>query len=453
MRASGIAGECKGKDGAGAAIPALHRRAQARFSRATVAALLLLIALSFPAPAAPLEYGIGADLSFLKQQEDAGKRFKDQGQALPALDIFRKHGYGWVRLRLFHTPSNSRVPLPNSLAYTLASAKQAKARGFRLLLDFHYSDTWADPGDQQVPKAWAGLPHAALIDSVQAYTRDVIARFGAEGVMPDMVQIGNEINNGMLWPDGKDDWNRLADLIKAGIRGVDGGRGGAPMPAVMLHIACGGDTAVTGWFFDNAEKSGIAYDVIGQSYYPLWQGTPADLGRNLAFMAGRYAKDIIVVETAFTPYPAGFPGGGGPFPLTDAGQGDYLREIDRLVRAAPGGRGKGWMWWEPTGDEYLGTPRGLFDRQLNARPALAVFDGQVSLQRPRAGSGRLEAFRSAYGGYGSFGGGGPGDHWTHGTGIRLGLPPGQASAGGGYRFYTVLGQDLPGFAGPLHGWK
>lgn len=187
------------------------------------------------------------------------------------------------------------------------------------------------------------------------------------------------------------------------------------MPAIMLHIACGGDTSATKWFFDNAAGSGIPYDVIGQSYYPLWHGTPADLARNLEFMAGRYAKDIIVVETAFTPYPAEYPGGGGPFPLTDAGQAEYLREIDRLVRAAPGGRGKGWMWWEPTGDEYLGTPRGLFDRQLNSKPALAVFDGRVSLEHPRAAPDRPEVSGSANGT--------PRVWWK------------------GYRFFTALGRE------------
>jgi arabinogalactan endo-1,4-beta-galactosidase len=233
-----------------------------------------------------------------------------------------------------------------------------------------------------------------------------------------------------MWPDGKGNWNNQADLIKAGIRGVDQGRGGAPMPSVMLHVACGGDTTATKSFFDNADKSGIAYDVIGQSYYPLWHGTPADLERNLGFMAGRYAKDIMVVETAFSPYPDG----GSPFPLTDAGQVDYLREIDRMVRATPEGRGKGWMWWEPTGDEYLGTPRGLFDLQLNAKPALALFDGRVSLGRPGAARARLGPSKSAHGDPIS-------GRWT---GIRFGLPQSKENPEAGYRFYTPLGQGLPG---------
>lgn len=341
--------------------------------RATMAAVALALS---PCLSRAVGYGIGADLSFLKQQEDAGRKFKDAGGIKPGLEIFRAHGYSWVRLRLFHSPTS----LPNSLAYTLAMAKQAKALGFRFLLDFHYSDTWADPGAQSVPKAWASLSHAVLQDSVYRYTRETLIRFAAEAAAPDMVQIGNEINNGMMWPDGRSaDFGKLADLIKAGVRGVDSAAPGAMRPEVMLHIACGGDTAATKWFFDNVAGRGIAYDAIGQSYYPLWHGTPADLGSNLEMMGRRYAKDIWVVETAFSPYPQG----GSPFPLTDAGQVAYLRQLDSLVRATPNGRGKGWMWWEPTANDYLGTPRGLFDAQLNARPALSVFDGLAAVRQAR----------------------------------------------------------------------
>jgi arabinogalactan endo-1,4-beta-galactosidase len=329
-----------------------------------------------------LDYVIGADLSFLKQQEDAGKRFRDSGQVRLGLRIFKDHGYNWVRLRLFHNVSLSPTPLPNNLAYTTAMAKAAKAMGFKFLLDFHYSDTWADPGAQAIPKAWEGLSQAVLIDSVFRYTRDVIRHLRQQDAAPDMVQVGNEINNGFMWPAGQiSNWKNFGDLIKAGLRGVDSAFAAAPVglsaqprALTMLHIANGGDTAVTKWFFDQAAAQGIVFDIIGQSYYPLWQGTPQDLGRNLAMMSRRYTQDIVVVETAFAPYPEGQ---GSPFPLTDAGQVAYLRAIDSIVRATPNGRGKGLMWWEPTGDAYLGAPRGLFDRQLNARPALSVFDARV----------------------------------------------------------------------------
>ncbi|MDB5105288.1 MAG: Arabinogalactan endo,4-beta-galactosidase [Fibrobacteres bacterium] len=372
----------------------IRDRNAARSAVGRMAALAVALALE-AWPGVPVrasmadDYAIGADLSFLKQQEDAGKEFKDEGIVSPGLVLFRRHGYNWIRLRLFHTPAS----LPNSLPYTLAMAKQAKAMGYRFLLDFHYSDTWADPGSQAVPKAWAGLDHAGLVDSVYRYTRDVIARFRAEGALPDMVQVGNEINNGMIWPDGKGDWNRQADLLKAGVSGVDSGRGEGPAPRIMLHIACGGDTSATKWFFDNAGKSGIKYDVIGQCYYPLWHGTLDDLRRNMAFMAGRYGKDIVVVETAFT----AFPDGSSPFPLTAEGQAQYLREIDKIVRGTPGGRGKGFLWWEPTGDDYLGTPRGLFDLQRNARPGLKVFDGIVAIHsgpRGRSSPGKAPTART-----------------------------------------------------------
>ena len=174
----------------------------------------------------PADYAIGADLSFLKQAEDRGTVFKDSGQAKPGLQIFRDHGYNWIRLRLFHTPTR----LPNNLDYTIALAKDAKKLGYKFLLDYHYSDTWADPGKQTIPKAWEGKSHAELVQAVFEYTRDTIVAFRAAGVLPDMVQPGNEITPGMLWPDGKlpANWDNFAELLKAGIEGVEAGCGDGP---------------------------------------------------------------------------------------------------------------------------------------------------------------------------------------------------------------------------------
>ena len=180
------------------------------------------------------DYAIGADLSFLKQAEDRGTVFKDHGQAKPGLRIFKDHGYNWIRLRLFHTPTQ----LPNSLPYTIALAKQARGLGYKFLLNYHYSDTWADPGKQYIPAAWKGKSHDELVQAVFEYTRDTIAAFREAGVMPDMVQIGNEVIAGMLWPDGRlpEHWDHFADLVKAGIRGVEAGRGDGPRPRIMIHI-------------------------------------------------------------------------------------------------------------------------------------------------------------------------------------------------------------------------
>src|SRR5271163_2515075 len=151
--------------------------------------LFLLLFLSHAGLLHAQEYAVGADLSFLKQAEDKGKVFKDGGVAKPGLEIFKDHGYNWIRLRLFHTPTE----LPNNLEYTIALAKSAKQLGYHFLLDYHYSDTWADPGKQFLPKAWEGMSHAQLAKAVFDYSKQTMTAFREAGVPPDMVQIGNEI--------------------------------------------------------------------------------------------------------------------------------------------------------------------------------------------------------------------------------------------------------------------
>lgn len=317
------------------------------------------------------DYAIGADLSFLRQAEQQGKVFHDHGVPAPGLELFKSHGYNWVRLRLFHTPSR----LPNNLDYTLAEARQAKQLGFKFLLDFHYSDTWADPAKQFTPKAWEGKTHPELVDAVFAYTRDTIATFRQAGAMPDMVQVGNEISHGMLWPDGKlpENWDNFADLVQAGIRGVTAGTGNGPRPKIMIHIDKGGNKSATKWFFDKLNSYGVNYDVIGQSYYPWWQGSLEELKDNLAFMANTYEKDIILVEVAYNWRPSEYRDKPGPFPETPEGQSDFLKAVDSLMRQTPQGRGKGIFWWEPA---VASGPRsrGMFDEDFNALPVLDAFD-------------------------------------------------------------------------------
>ena len=187
--------------------------------------------------------------------------------------------------------------MPNDLPYTIALAKDAKRLGFKFLLDIHNSDTWADPGKQGKPKAWETQSGAELLRSVSGYTRDTIAALRVAGVLPDMVQIGNEIIAGMLWPDGKLPENSASftQLIKAGIAGMDAGRGVGFRPRVMIHIDRGGDMEGTKYFFDLIRAAGVSYDVIGQSFCPGQHGSVEDLRRNLAFMWERYQKDIIAL--------------------------------------------------------------------------------------------------------------------------------------------------------------
>ena len=317
-----------------------------------------------------LDYAVGADLSFLKQAEDHGLVFKDRGQAKPGQRIFKEHGYNWARFRLFQSPDQ----LPNNLSYTLACARTAKELGFKFLLDFHYSDTWANPGKQFLPKAWDGKSHAELVTAVFEYTRDTLAAFGAAGVPPDMVQLGNEVIGGMCWPDGRlpQNWDHFAELVQAGVRGVTAG-GGAPRPRIMIHIDRGGDQPRTKAFFDKLNSYGIQYDVIGQSFYPWWHGSLAELQTNLAFMAEAYGKDIVLVETAYNWRPAEYRNQPGPFPESPAGQRDFLAAVNRLVQATPHDLGKGVFWWEPAVEGWL-RGRGMFDDEGNALPVLGVFN-------------------------------------------------------------------------------
>lgn len=320
-----------------------------------------------------LDYAVGADVSFLKAAEDAGNTFKDQGRAKPGSEILRDHGYNWVRLRIFHTPTD----LPNNLDYTIASAKSAKALGFRILLDFHYSDTWADPGKQFTPKAWKSLSHDQLVKAVFAYTRDTIAAFRSAGVLPDIVQVGNEVIAGMLWPDGRlpEHWDNFAALLKAGIAGVAAGAGDGPRPRIMIHIDRGGDVEGTKYFFDKLDSYHVPYDVIGQSYYPWWHGGLNSLRANLRFMAKEYRKGIFVVETAYNWKPTEYvKKKGAPFPEAPEGQKQFLEAVNRLVKEAPGGLGKGVFWWEPMVSPSPISSRSFFDDAGNALPVITVFD-------------------------------------------------------------------------------
>src|SRR5262252_360953 len=316
-------------------------------------------------------YAIGADVSFLAQAEQHGVVFKDGDRAKPGLQILKDHGYKWIRLRLFHAPTT----LPNNLQYTIVVAKQAKALGFKFLLDYHYADDWADPGKQPIPKTWQGKSHAELVTAVFEYTRDTIAAFRDAGVLPDMVQVGNEITNGMLWPDGSlpANWNNFADLVYAGINGVDAGRGNNARPKIMIHIDRGADAKGTKAFLDTLNSYEIPYDIIGQSYYPWWHGSLNDLRNNLQFMAKEYQKGIIVVETAYNWKPGNYIDRPAPFAESPEGQRDFLDQVNRAVQETPNGRGQGVFWWEPAVEGEL-TIRGLFDDQHKTLPAMAVFD-------------------------------------------------------------------------------
>ncbi len=342
-------------------------------------ACALLLAVTWLRPAFAQGYAIGADVSFLGKCEQDGVVFKEDGQPRGVLSILHEHHYNWVRLRIFHDPSVGEGHLPNDLPYTLQLARRARAMGFHILLDLHYSDTWADPGKQFTPAAWSNLNHKQLRDHVFHYTRDVVSAFAREGNTPDMVQVGNEITNGMLWPDGRlpVNWNNFADLVQAGIRGVRAGAGPSAQPRIMIHIERSGDYDAAVEFFDHLKAHKIHFDVIGMSYYPLWHGDIATMRNNLRNLALRYQLPIIVVEAAFNWRPGDFVGKKSDFPESPEGQKAFLQAVDAAVRAIPNGLGQGVFWWEPAAEGPLRS-RSFFDEDGNVLPVISAFDSLTS---------------------------------------------------------------------------
>ncbi len=318
-------------------------------------------------------FAFGADLSFLKQAEDRGRQFKDGSVVKPGLVLFHDHGYNWIRLRIFVEPVKER--LPNDLGYTLTMAKDAHKLGYKLLLDFHYSQAWADPQHQPTPDAWISLSHADRVTKVFAYTRDTIASFRDAGVLPDMVQIGNEVRLGMLWPDGKllDNWDNFAEYVYAGVNGVDAGRGNGLRPRIMIQYDNGASLDGTQKFFDKLFTYRIPIDVIGFSYYPWWHGSIMALRENLRATALRYGKEVMVVEAAYHYTPDEETRGKSvPFPESPDGQREFLEEVTKAVMDVPNGLGTGVFWWEPATPYF--SSRGMFDKVGKALPSVYVFD-------------------------------------------------------------------------------
>jgi arabinogalactan endo-1,4-beta-galactosidase len=349
-------------------------------------AALLVILLSgiFAQDSCASEFAIGADLSFLRQAEERGAVFHDGTNALPGLQIFKNHGYNWIRLRIFVEPVSNG--LPNDLAYTLAEARDAKKLGYKFLLDLHYANSWADPQKQPTPGDWISLSHKERTQKVFEYTRDTVTAFRDAGVLPDMVQVGNEIRVGMLWPDGKlpMHWDNFTDYLRAGIKGVRSGCGTNAPPRIMIHFDQGGSIAQTRYFFDNLNRRKVPYDVIGFSYYPWWHGSLMDLRENLAFAAETYHKPVMVVETAYNWRPARESAERpGPFPETPEGQREFFEELTRTVLANE--HCLGIFWWEPAVGPRGGlVSRSFFDEDGNSLPVLGVFD-KYTRPLPRKG--------------------------------------------------------------------
>ena len=305
-------------------------------------AALLLGAALLTAPAASAQtFAKGADVGWLQQMEATGYVFyNEQGQAQDCLKILKDQGVNAIRLRVFVNPSDDKASGHCSPAEVVAMAKRAADQGFRVMIDFHYSDTWADPGKQAKPAAWASHPFAQLLTDVYDHTFNTMTMLKAAGVTPEWVQVGNEIPGGMLWPEGSTkNFPQLTQLINKGYEAV---KAVSPTSKVVVHLDRGNDNALYRSFFDNLTQNGGKFDVIGMSYYPFWlkqdyTASIANLRANLLDMVARYpGKEVVVAEV------------GNDYTKVQNTY-DMLLATQQAVRAVPQGKGLGVFYWEPEG--------------------------------------------------------------------------------------------------------
>jgi arabinogalactan endo-1,4-beta-galactosidase len=350
----------------------------ARVCAVTVAAVIPLLmagcashkGATASAAARSPQFYLGADISALATIEQRGGVYLDGDQPGDAIAIFMKQGWTCFRLRVWVDPTNG----VNGLEYTVKLAKRIKAAGGTFILDFHYSDWWADPQKQNKPAAWANLDFDALVQQSLTYTTQVVKALKDAGATPDFVQVGNEITGGLLWPEGQvkvptsnvkvfegdvqvmsppepyDDakqWSRLIRLLKADINGVSAATIPADNVRIIIHLDCGGDWPVTKWYLDHLEKAGVDYDVVGQSYYPHWHGSLENVRDNIRKTRRRYDKDVMIVETGYPSrdtHPSAAAARYMIWPETPAGQKQFLADLIRTVKEAGG---NGVNYWHP----------------------------------------------------------------------------------------------------------
>lgn len=338
----------------------------------------------------------GMDVSTLVEEERCGAKYYDSGEAEDLFEILKRHGVNSVRLRLWNNPyspeKDGHRPYgagTDDLETVMLLAKRAKQAGMTWLLDFHYSDFWADPGKQYPPKGWENYTAKELIKAVGDYTRETMQTLKAVGLLPDMVQVGNELTNGCCWPLGNRDYGRdnpelatlckgeyyfnpvLKSILVAGIRAV---REVSCDSVIMLHLDNGGNNALyRSWFDGYYNCTGCEpglehedFDVIGLSYYPFWHGNFEALQNNMNDIALRYGKELVIAEVSMGFSMEDYRQYEGreasqlkgmatrselveklDFPMTKEGQSAFMRQLNNVINGVVQGLGRGYYYWEP----------------------------------------------------------------------------------------------------------
>jgi arabinogalactan endo-1,4-beta-galactosidase len=299
----------------------------------------------------------GADVSWLTQMEASGYSFYNSaGAATECMRLLQSLGINSIRLRAWVNPPGGW----NNNADLVAKAVRAKNLGLRVLIDFHYSDTWADPGHQTKPAAWTGYDFPTLTDTLYAYTLAVLDTLKANGVVPSWVQIGNETNDGMLWPDGRASVNmaNFAALVNAGYQAAKAVNDSI---RVIVHLSNGYDNSLFRWMFDGLKANGASWDIIGMSLYPSasnWQAYDDSCLANMKDMVSRYNKQVMICEVGM--------------PANEASTcQSFLLDIISKVKTVPGSNGLGIFYWEPESyNNWQGYGLGAFDN--TGRPTVAM---------------------------------------------------------------------------------
>ena len=333
----------------------------------------------------------GVDISMLRQVEENGGLFYDGGNQVDAIELFKSKGFNTARIKVWHTPSLNY----NSADKVLETALRATSAGLDVLLNFHYSDTWADPSNQNKPSAWDDLDFETLCDSVRQYSHGLVTRLKNQNTLPKYVQIGNETDCGILWPDGyvcgesnsEIQWAKLRSLFTNAIEGINSALDIEDTLKIISHVSSGGN-----WFFNNLMLEDIDFDILGISYYPMWHGTLADLEQNINNLSNQFLKPVLVLETAY-PFTLQWndnthnvlgletqllPG----YEASEEGQVLFLNDLVSLVNENI--FGLGLCYWAP---DWISTDQfgsawenqTLFDFEGESLDALSVFDNETIL--------------------------------------------------------------------------
>ncbi len=328
----------------------------------------------------------GVDISMLYQIEENNGIYFENGIAIDPIDIFKQHGVNTIRLKIWHTPD----PEFNSLQNVLQMAQRIDSIGLDIMLNFHYSDTWADPSHQTKPSAWESIDFETLADSIYDYTNHVITRLKMQGTLPKFVQIGNETDCGLLWPDGyicdesntAEQWLNLGILYNNAISGIQDAIDEMDTVWTLGHLSHGGL-----WYFSNLFNEGVSLDIIGQSYYPWWHGSLDELSTNLTQLSNEFQKPIVIVETAY-PFTLSWNDNTNNiigmesqlldgFPASEIGQLNFLQAVkDRVTNNE---FGTGICYWSPEwiSTETFGSPwenLALFDFNSEVLDGITVFE-------------------------------------------------------------------------------